>query len=386
MSYRPGDARTCPTVPEHNGRAYTVGIEIEAILPAYPSDWELTEDASVSGNGGKETVSPILEGTDGIRSAFGAVRAIAKYGAEPVSGGGVHVHIGARSLTVRELANVFRAWGTWGEDVFSGTVPGYRLAVGSYNDSMHGDTSVAETIEDFARSMTRAKGRDIFAEPVSRWADDIGDTFSDRYVSLNPCALSKHGTIEFRIFPSSVDAESVTTWAALCARFVHVARSTDAARVRSILDGFGTLRAGLRILSRGCDSLRATAEQVSAKHARSIPAQFSTRVECDPWGKGPERKRTRMLARKARNPVATCEPETCGGTPYLFPLTSRDKSPEHCEPEPLACHCEPNSSRSAAVLIPYVGCPAHGIPEMGGASLPMWTRDGITFPVRAEDE
>lgn len=236
VSWHPGDATDVARIPDDA----TVGIEIECEARAYPDTWEICEDGSLHNSDEWEIVSPVLHGTRGLAHAFGAIEAI-QDDCEPCDSGGVHVHVGARSLSLREFHNVVSNWIAWGEDAFAGLIPGRRFR-GTWCRSLR-DNGYGSDILARARRAIRAHGDDARA---TSHAWDLSN--GERYLALNPAAIGKHGTIEFRLFPSCVEPETVTRWAATCARFVDVARNLDPVRAGYLATQYGSFRFALRVL------------------------------------------------------------------------------------------------------------------------------------------
>lgn len=291
-----------PTVP--NGR--TFGVEVECLLGGTPQGWDRHADGSLSQpNGEWEVVSPIHSGTLGIRRVWGALAAMRAAGSKGCASGGVHVHCGVKDLTLGQLANVFDNWEAWGEDTFSGFVPGFRWR-SRWCASIKGAGFASHIRRDFEGKLS---------ETVEQHRQSYLTGTSDRYWSLNPLAIARHSTVECRIFPSDCDPARVASWAALVVRFVDVARDLDATRVRQLCERFGAYRVGVRILSRNCaflsTFLRAEWERLEGEGAHST--DFESHPESDPWGK--RRKAERKAKGERKAPKAPKAPAPVG-TPF----------------------------------------------------------------------
>ena len=240
VPYRNADPESVPMVPD--GR--TFGVEIEAQMECHPYDWEAVEDGSLDSCSGEyECVSPVLSGAIGMQRLYGAVGAI---DGEACDNGGVHVHVGASDLTGRELRNVLRGWECYGEDMIAGLVPGRR-----FDDDDDDDNGWAVSVKDglLSRTYDRAGVDD---DDAIGYLDLRTGT---RYLSCNVASLRRHGTLEFRAFPSCVEANVIAGWAAFVVRFVHLGRDLDPERMRAMCNRRGFLRVAARVFARWCPYL-----------------------------------------------------------------------------------------------------------------------------------
>jgi hypothetical protein len=184
------------------------GVELEMNVPhgsysrygggyagtfAVPDGWSFRRDGSLSANSGMnavELVSPILEGSSGMRQVREVCRGLAAGGAKVNATCGLHVHIDAKNFTksmvesLKEMARVheFALYGLSGTKI--------------------------------ERRMISSHGRS-YCKPSQYWRNASYN--GDRYRSLNVSnweyAQRSQGqpknTVEFRCFAGTVDTEEV---------------------------------------------------------------------------------------------------------------------------------------------------------------------------------
>lgn len=210
------------------------GIEIEAILPPGVSyqqlaviiegagvpcyyvsyshtteraKWKVVTDGSLSagvgGGSGVEVVSPPLTeaGFDQIEKVC---RALASIGARVNRSCGLHVHIGARTLsvpTLKKLASLYIE----NEPVIDRLLPPSRRGnANNYCKSITGANVAALASASDLRGITNAIG-------------------GGRYVKLNFEAFWRHGTVEFRQHSGTIDAVKIIEWIKFCSKMVAAA-------------------------------------------------------------------------------------------------------------------------------------------------------------------
>jgi hypothetical protein len=199
------------------------------------TDWMMKYDGSVSRGG--ELVSPPLDFDIPEQRAqvTTAVQALQDAGVRPSQQAGIHVHIEAKNfdgtpLTGRQMASIARFFYKF-EDAI------YRIASSGWQSIRSGATTYAKPVpENVAREIMkvktiaelqnvwngfRANGREVRGSLGRRaW-----NRHMDRYYSVNYRAYEAHGTIEFRVFNSSVNPRRVQTYIALCMAIVDDARN-----------------------------------------------------------------------------------------------------------------------------------------------------------------
>jgi hypothetical protein len=178
--------------------------------------WKIVTDQSVSAPPGYvalELVSPPLTDT-GLVQVEKVCEVITRLGAKTNRTCGLHVHIGARELSIdamRRLAYLYIEH----EDVIDSLLPPSRRANNnSYCRSLKQNVimprlEAARSIEDIAKALARS-GMGSYEKP-------------SRYTKLNFAAFFRHGTVEFRQHSGTVDAIKIINWVKLCQKMVDIA-------------------------------------------------------------------------------------------------------------------------------------------------------------------
>lgn len=210
-----------------NASELTFGIELETIapdravlegglrigsyhhgfqVPYLPAGWTAERDGSINDRGGHacEIVSPILRGAEGLAQVVEVVRTLADRGHRVNASCGVHVHVGwQRDLPAEALARLI-------------TIVAY-VERGLYAIT---GTKRRETCR-YCGGL-RKYGNDKAAKPALD---------RDRYHALNLTNLARgtRETVEFRVFPGSLNATKILGWIQVCLglveRAVHGKRS-----------------------------------------------------------------------------------------------------------------------------------------------------------------
>lgn len=201
----------------HNRGTITAALEAEGV-----TGWRVKSDGSLSGGNGWEVVSPVLSGEQGIETVRKACRVLTRLGAKPNRSCGLHVHHGARDLTVAAVKALARTWHA-NQGIIDGLVsPSRRGANSSYYCRPLSSTDLTriESIRDL-RSLSRL----------------------DRYRSLNLASYGRHGTVEVRQHQGTCDAEKVVSWIRFGQALIDTAITQGAtdrqSRVRDLFDRMG---------------------------------------------------------------------------------------------------------------------------------------------------
>lgn len=193
--------------------------------------WMMKYDASVQRGG--ELVSPPLDFDDPAQreQVTLAVQALQDAGCRPDPSAGIHVHIEAKNpdgtpLDGKQLAAIARFFYKF-EDAI------YRIASSGWATIRPGATTFAKPIPaETAQRIMKVRTVDELQRvwdgylhngrrvPGSRFANHL-----DRYHAVNYRAYFDKGTIEFRVFNSSVNPKRVQTYIALCMAIVDDARN-----------------------------------------------------------------------------------------------------------------------------------------------------------------
>lgn len=190
--------------------------------------WVVKYDASVQG-GGVEVVSPPLDFDDEQQRAqvTKVIKTIREAGARTEPSAGIHIHVESRDLTAKQVAAVGRLFVKY-EDVL------YRLASSGWNN-------MRPSWERYARRYT-----DEFKSALPRVRDETslrnayygrgrgtfaGHSDPARIYGVNLHSHFYRGTIEFRLFNSSMNPERIQTYIAICIALVQDARN---GKIRSV--------------------------------------------------------------------------------------------------------------------------------------------------------
>ena len=177
--------------------------------------WKIVHDGSVSDvlNNGKEFVSPILKGKKGLLEMRKALMAMANAGAFMHEKCGMHLHFGAKDLTLQQWKNLLFNYDGF-QPLIDKIVPQYRRN--------NGWSKRLSSVYNFKNQVNAARSfRDlqlIFLEAagVSTNQSVYRDYRSSaRYYAVNLMAYGKQGTVEFRQYGANIEVDSITAWVLL---------------------------------------------------------------------------------------------------------------------------------------------------------------------------
>ena len=219
------------------GYFHTTAVHVGGVYDAYSvrdSDsrqWKIMSDASIrcenrNGNSASrlyavEFVTPICNYND-IETVQELVRQLRASGARVNSSCGIHVHIDASNHTPKTLRNIVNIMASK-EDLLYKTL---QVNVSRQNYCQKMDTRFLDEIN---------AGRPMTMEQIkSMWynGDDRSYRHYDtsRYHALNLHSVFNKGTIEFRLFNSSLHAGVVKSYVQLCLAISHQALVQKSAR------------------------------------------------------------------------------------------------------------------------------------------------------------
>lgn len=216
---------------------YTFGVEIEFYLPADGTvqgaaqavssrlgqgrcaaedynhitreHWKIVTDRSLGDmRRGRELVSPILRGPEGLAQAEAAVEALTDYGCTVSRACGLHVHVGVPRGTTAQVAqffrNLFKLYARFEPVIDRFMPPSRRANQNTYCQSM---TPISSQAVDRAEDVTAI----------------ICLNGGSRYQKVNFQAYRSHSTVEFRQHSGTLDSAKVRNWTMLCLRMVDAA-------------------------------------------------------------------------------------------------------------------------------------------------------------------
>lgn len=174
--------------------------------------WKIVTDGSLSppsGYVGLEVVSPPLNDA-GFVQIDRVCGVLQRLNARVNRSCGLHVHIGARHLTMdamRRLAFLYIE----NEDIIDALMPpSRRKNLNKYCGGLKARANISD--------IQRARDVPMLAEAVRQ-----GNNMERRYTKLNFASYWKHGTVEFRQHSGTVDAEKIKRWVSFCQKLVDVA-------------------------------------------------------------------------------------------------------------------------------------------------------------------
>lgn len=174
--------------------------------------YKIVRDGSLVGENANEVVSPVLKGTKVKDSLKSICEALAECNARVNKTCGLHVHIGAASMSDEHYCRVVRNYQKI-ERVIDSFLPVSRRADNNmYCRSLQGvDFSGCTSKLGIARAMG-----------------------FDRYYKVNAEAYSRHKTIEFRQHSGTVDYEKIVNWVVFLAKLVEYSHKNEITTCNSI--------------------------------------------------------------------------------------------------------------------------------------------------------
>lgn len=218
-----------PHSPRHAIFTYTFGVEIECVgcryteffnaarrngLSVYDQvyynhrdipQFKLTTDSSICGQNPAECVTPALNSTDGFESLKACCKSLAEVGATANRSCGLHVHIGAASLTDQEYCNVFVNYMRLETAIESFLAPSRRGLNAHWCRSLRNH-------EYAVLSATTKKDMRLAL-------------LNDRYHRVNANSYAAHGTIEFRQHQGSTNFTKISHWVKLLGKLVEFSKT-----------------------------------------------------------------------------------------------------------------------------------------------------------------
>lgn len=191
------------------------------------TEWVVKTDGSVSHGG--ELVSPPLDFDDPEQrgQVDRAVAALVAAGAKTYQQAGIHVHIESGDFTAKDLSALARVV-TKFEDCL------YRIASSGWQTLRPGARQYCkplsqEQVAGLAAARTDDQVKRAYYGPSYAYASGHGH--GSRYHGLNLHSHFYRGTVEFRVFNSSLNAARVQTYLAICMALMVDAKS---GKLRSI--------------------------------------------------------------------------------------------------------------------------------------------------------
>ena len=193
--------------------------------------WKVVYDGSVSGtiNGeparGLEIVSPPLTGEEGFRQVEVVCEVLDRLGCKVNRKCGLHVHIEASDLSLKEMRNVCVAWAQ-NEHIIDSIVPNSRKG---RNNSYCNSILSANRTNNYECNALMHKIQCVRSK--QRLVKVMCP--NGRFYKLNLKALARHGTLEFRYHSGTMDAKKINQHIRFCAGFVTQYKRIDCRNAES---------------------------------------------------------------------------------------------------------------------------------------------------------
>lgn len=155
----------------------------------YADTYKLGSDSSINGYDSCEVVSPVLNNLNSLKKVC---KVINEAGAQVNRSCGLHVHFGAKDLTIAQWVRIIRNYAAL-ESIIDSFMPMSR----------RGDNNT------YCKSIRSHADRCVNATDMN----DIYDAFDyDRYHKVNVMAFRGHKTIEFRHHSGTTDFKKIENW------------------------------------------------------------------------------------------------------------------------------------------------------------------------------
>lgn len=174
--------------------------------------YKIVSDGSLQGFNSNEVVSPILKGSKVKGSLKAICEALAECGASVNRSCGLHVHIGAASMSDEHYCRLVRNYQRL-ENVIDSFMPVSRRCDNNmYSHTLQGiDFSGCTSKADIARAMNY-----------------------DRYYKVNSIAYDRHKTIEFRQHSGTTEYDKIINWILFLAKLVEYSYKHEITTCNSI--------------------------------------------------------------------------------------------------------------------------------------------------------
>lgn len=161
--------------------------------------YKIVSDGSLAGEDSNEVVSPVLNGENGLASLKQLCKALAAIGAKVNRTCGLHVHIGAATISDSHYIRIIRNY------------------------------QAIEMAIDSIMPMSRRGNNNTFCKSIlgfdfsdCKTKLDVFNLTTDRYYKVNMYpAYNRHKTLEFRQHSGTTDYEKISHWVTFLAKLVE---------------------------------------------------------------------------------------------------------------------------------------------------------------------
>ena len=173
--------------------------------------WKITSDSSITGANAFELVSPVLQGLEGLADLERACRALRICGAQVNSTCGLHVHLGARDLSIEAMRQLVRNYLVL-EPTIDQLMPTERRGNAAYY------------CRSLQRGRTLAQAEQAILNATT--AQELGNAANGgcRYHKVNVQSFFRQGTLEFRQHSGTTNFEKISFWVKFLANLVDFSK------------------------------------------------------------------------------------------------------------------------------------------------------------------
>lgn len=187
------------------GGAKNLNIVSRGYTHEHTDYFKIVSDGSLTGENSNEVVTPVLKGKSGLSSLEALCKSLEEVGAMVNRSCGLHVHIGAASISDAHYIRVARNYQK------------LETAIDSFMpESRRGDnnTYCGSTLNiNLSGCKTKA---------------DVANAFhNDRYYKFNAMAYSAHRTIEFRQHSGTTSYEKISRWVMFLAKLIEYSYNNE---------------------------------------------------------------------------------------------------------------------------------------------------------------
>lgn len=216
----------------HNAKALAARTIADAIGGTYGYNqaidqqgrtWKATHDGSIRGGFGVEVVSPIMK-YDDIETIQTVVRALRAAGFKANQSCGIHIHVGMKTtdgetITTKGLVNLAKMVNSK-----------QGLILDACQTAQRRRETFCKPLEaDRIARIEKAKNMNQLQRAWFNGHPNNSHYDYNRYHALNYNAIWYHGTVEFRLFESSLHAGKIKTYIQLSLALVAKARNARSA-------------------------------------------------------------------------------------------------------------------------------------------------------------
>lgn len=182
--------------------------------------WKVVSDGSIYDGG--ELVSPPLDwhSDDAQEQLITATNVLRQYGASTSPRAGIHVHVDARTMTAQQVSKA-AVWAyEWEDQLFRVASSGWRTirAGGISNYCAPISHRLATELDQVTDNASFARAWYGTSAPRRDHYD------SSRYAAVNLHSWTYRGTVEFRVFNSSLNPARIAAYVDLCVAVMDSAR------------------------------------------------------------------------------------------------------------------------------------------------------------------